>query len=86
MTEVAVTRTVARLPNSFFFFFRIFVVSKNLMTMAERIEDDKIENDKERQTEEMAVDGVCKEGEAMSEGCYKSSGKGRRRCSREPAS
>ena len=31
--------------------------------MAERIEDDKIENDKERQTEEMAVDGVCKEGE-----------------------
>ena len=31
------------------------------MTMAERIEDDKIENDKERQTEEMAVDGVCKE-------------------------
>ena len=86
MTEVAVTRTVARLLNSFFFFFRIFVVSKNLMTMAERIEYDKIENDKERQTEEMAVDRVCKEGEAMSEGCYKSSGKGRRRCSREPAS
>lgn len=56
------------------------------MTMAERIEDDKIENDKERQTEEMAVDRVCKEGEAMSDGCYKSSGKGRRRCSREPAS
>ena len=54
--------------------------------MAERIEEDKIENDKERQSEEMAVDGVCKEGEAMSEGCYKSSGKGRRRCSREPAS
>ena len=33
------------------------------MTMAERIEEDKIENDKERQSEEMAVDGVCKEGE-----------------------
>ena len=86
MTEVAVTRTVARLPNSLFFFFRIFVVSKNLMTMAERIEYDKIENDKERQTEEMAVDRVCKKGEAMSDGCYKSSGKRRRRCSREPAS
>ena len=47
LTEVTVTRTVVQLPNSSFFFFRIFVVSKNLMTMAERIEDDKIENDKE---------------------------------------
>ena len=50
------------------------------MTMAERIEDDKIENDKERQTEEMAVDGDCKKGETVNEGCFKSSGKGRRRC------
>ena len=56
------------------------------MTIAERIEDDKIENDKERQSEEMAVDGVCKEGETVNEGCYKSSGKGWRRSSKESTS
>ena len=47
LSEVTVTTTVALLPNSFFF-FRIFVVSKNLMIMAERIEDDKIENEANR--------------------------------------
>ena len=39
-SEVTVTRTVAQLPNSSVFFFRIFMGSKNLMTIAERIEDD----------------------------------------------